>query len=232
MPTTKRAKPRARPRAKARTALSRERVLRAALALADTVGTETPTMRRLAEVLGVAPMALYRHVANKDDLVDGLVDLVFGQIDLPPSGTDWKTAMRARAISAREVLARHPWAVALMESRRNPGPTTLRHHDAVLASLRQSGFSVAMAAHAYSVLDSYIYGFALGQKSLPFDASNVAEVAQSMLKVFPVDAYPYLAEIMFEHVMKAGYDYGNEFEIGLDLILNGLDRTLSGTPHG
>ena len=211
-------------RAKARTALSRERVLRAALALADEGRTATPTMRSLAEVLGVAPMALYRHVANKEDLVDGLVDLVFAEIDLAPSRAGWKAAMRLRAISAREVLSRHPWAVELMESRRNPGAATLRHHDAVLGSLRQAGFSIAMAAHAYSLVDSYIYGFALEQKSLPFDASNVAEVAQSMLKQFPVDTYPYLAEITFEHVMKPGYDYGNEFEFGLDLILDGLER--------
>jgi AcrR family transcriptional regulator len=220
MATARNAKRRTAPR----TALSRERVLRAALALADAGGTETPTMRRLAEALGVAPMALYRHVANKDDLVDGLVDIIFGEIELAKSGTDWKAAMRQRAISARAALTRHPWAVTLMESRRNAGPTTLRHHDAVLGSLRHGGFSVAMAAHAYSVLDSYIYGFAMTQKSLPFDASNVAEVAQSMLEQFPVDTYPNLAEITFEHVMKPGYDYANEFEYGLDLILDGLAK--------
>jgi AcrR family transcriptional regulator len=214
----------AKPRPKPRTALSRERVLRAAIALADRGGIETLTMRELAQSLGVAPMALYRHVASKDDLVDGLVDLVFGEIDLPSGGTDWKTAMRQRAISAREVLMRHAWAIGLMESRTNPGPATLRHHDGVIGSLRQAGFSIAMAAHAYSLLDSYIYGFALQQKNLPFDESNVAEMAQTMLQQFPADEYPHLAELTFKHVMKPGYDYGDEFEYGLDLIIDGLER--------
>ena len=219
MPLTKRARPTA-----SRIALSRERVLRAALALADEARTETPAMRNLAEILGVAPMALYRHVANKEDLLDGLVDIVFGEIDLPTDGVGWKKAMHRRAISAHEVLLRHPWAIGLMESRGNAGPANLRHHDAVLGSLRRAGFSVAMAAHAYSVLDSYVYGFAMNQKSLPFDSSDVADIAESMLKQFPVDTYPYLAEIMFEHVMKPGYDYANEFEFGLDLVLEGLER--------
>lgn len=194
------------------------------MARADERGTETPTMRELAQALGVAPMALYRHVANKEDLVDGLIDLVFSEIALPSSAADWKTPMRQRAISAREVLLRHPWAIGLMESRTNPGSATLRHHDAVIGSLRQGGFTVAMAAHAYSLLDSYIYGFALQQKNLPFDASNVAEMAKSMLKQFPADEFPHLAELTFEHVMKPGYDYGDEFEYGLDLILDGLAR--------
>ena len=221
MPMAKRAKPRAEPR----TALSRERVLRAAIAHADAGGTETLTMRKLAQGLGVAPMALYRHVANKDDMMDGIVDLIFSEIDLPSSEADWKTAMRQRAISAREVLSVHPWAIGLMESRTNPGLENLRHHDAVIGSLRQAGFSIEMAAHAYSLLDSYIYGFALQHKNLPFDTSEeLAAVAQNILQQFPTDEFPYLAELMFEHVMKPGYDYGNEFEFGLDLILDGLTR--------
>jgi hypothetical protein len=154
-----------------------------------------------------------------------MVDLVFSEIDLPPSGADWKTAMRQRAISVREVLFRHRWAIGLMESRTNPGPATLRHHDAVIASLRQAGFSIEMAAHAYSLLDSYIYGFALQQMSLPFNTSEeAAEVAQDIFEQFAADQYPYLAELTFEHVMKPGYDYGDEFEFGLDLILDGLAR--------
>ena len=221
MPLAKHAKP----RGATRIALSRERVLRAAIAHADEGGTETLTMRNLAHALGVAPMALYRHVVNRDDIVGGIVDLVFGEIDLPSHGADWKTAMRQRAVSAREVLSNHPWAIGLMESRTNPGPATLRHHDAVIGSLRQAGFPIGMSAHAYSVLDSYIYGFALQQKNLPFDTSEeIAEVAQNILRQFPADEYPYLAEIMFEHITKPGYDYGDEFEFGLDLILDGLER--------
>ncbi len=224
MAVAKRAKPRAAPRP----ALTRERILRAALTQADAGGLEELTMRRLAEVLGAAPMALYRHIANREDLVDGLVDLVFEEINLPPSGVDWKTAMRQRAISLRDVLSRHRWAIGLMESRRNPGPANLRHHDAVIGSLRQGGFTIGMAAHAYSLLDGYIYGFALTKMNLPFETSEeITEVAHNMLEPFPVNEYPNLVEIITEHVMKPGYDYGEEFEYGLDLILDGLEAKVS-----
>jgi AcrR family transcriptional regulator len=213
------------PPAERRAPLTRDRVLRAAMALADEGGLETLTMRKLGDELGVGPMALYRHVANKDDMVDGIVDLVFGEIDLPPIGADWKVAMRNRAISVREALSRHRWAVALMESRANPGPANLRHHDAVIGSLRAAGFDMAMAAHAYSLLDSYIYGFAQTQMNLPFEStSDIAEVAKEMLQPFPLNAYPNLAAFITEHAMKPGYDYGDEFEYGLDVILDGLER--------
>jgi AcrR family transcriptional regulator len=215
---------RAVPKVRSRRRLSRERVLRAAIAHADAGGLEALTMRTLAEELGVAPMALYRHIANKDDLVDAMVDVVFSEIDLPASTAGWKTAMRQRAISAREVLSRHRWAIGLMESRTNPGPANLRHHDAVIGTLRAAGFTTAMAAHAYSLLDSYIYGFALTQMNLPFNTSaEVAEVAQNMLQPFPLTEYPNLVEFITEHAMKPGYDYGDEFEYGLGLILDGLE---------
>jgi len=211
--------------ARRRTPLTRERVLQAALRRADEGGIESLSMRKLGQGLGVEAMALYHHFANKDDLVDSMVDLVFGEIELPPSGGDWRTAMRQRAIAVRDALQRHRWAIGLMESRRNPGPANLRHHDAVLGCLRAAGFDIAMAAHAYSLLDSYIYGFALTKMNLPFETSDdVAEVAQSMLEPFPADEYPYMVEILTDHVMKPGYDYGEEFEYGLDLILNGLER--------
>ena len=200
-------------------------MLVAAIAQADAGGLETLTMRGLAEALGVAPMSLYRHVANKDDLVDGIVDLVFSEIELPAGDDAWRVAMRRRAISVRAALTRHPWATGLMESRPNPGPATLRHHDAVIGSLRQAGFSIEMTAHAYSLMDSYIYGFALQQQNLPFHASDAPPaVAQDFLQQLPADEYPYLAEFTVEHVMKPGYDYGAEFEFGLDLILDGLER--------
>jgi AcrR family transcriptional regulator len=212
-------------RAEPRTRLTRERVLRVALAHADAGGLEALTMRKLADELGVAPMALYRHVANRDDLVDGMVDIVFGEIDLPSTGDDWRAAMRQRAISVRDVLSRHRWAIGLMESRANPGPANLRHHDAVIGSLRAAGFDMAMVAHAYSVLDSYIYGFALTKMNLPFESGDdVAEIAQTMLEPFPVDEYPNLVAFITEHAMKPGYDYGDEFEYGLDAILDGLER--------
>ena len=143
-------------------------------------------MRNLGEVLGVEAMSLYNHVANKSELLDGMVDLVFGEIDLPGGESDWRSAMRRRAISARTVLSRHRWAIGLMESRTTPGPATLRHHDAVIGSLRGGGFSVEMAAHAFSVLDSYIYGFALQEANLPFDTGEeTAELAQAIMAQFP-----------------------------------------------
>jgi AcrR family transcriptional regulator len=207
-----------------RTPLSKERVLRAAITLADKGGIGSLSMRKLAKELEVEAMSLYNHVSNKDDILDGIVDVVFGEIGLPSRGVDWKTAMRQRAISARDVLGRHAWAIALMESRRTPGPATLRHHDAVLGALREAGFSIAMAAHAYSVLDGYIYGFSLEQASLPFKSSEeVGEVAGSMLRQFPADSYPHLIE-MIQHILRPGYDYADEFEFGLDLILDGLER--------
>ena len=212
-------------RAEPRSRLTRDQVLRAAIASADAGGLEALTMRTLAEMLGVAPMALYRHVANKDDLIDGMVDVVFSEIGVPSGSGDWKTSMRRRAIAIRDALSRHRWAVGLMESRRRPGPANLRHHDAVIGRLRAAGFDVAMAAHAYSALDSYIYGFALTKMNLPFEtAEEAGAVSETMLQPFPVNEYPNLVEFLNEHVMQPGYDYGDEFEYGLELILDGLEE--------
>jgi AcrR family transcriptional regulator len=211
--------------AKRRPTLTRERVLRAAITLADRGGIESLSMRKLGDKLGVEAMSLYNHVRNKEDMLDGMVDVVFGEIALPPSGADWRTAMRLRAISVREVLRRHPWANGLMESRSSPGPANLRHHDAVLGSLRKAGFSVEMAAHAYSILDGYIYGFTLTEMTLPFrNPGEVAEVAGNILERFRAGEYPHLAEMAVDRAMKPGYNYGDEFEFGLDLILDGIKR--------
>ena len=209
--------------APSRLPLNRERVLLAAIDLADQAGFETLTMRKLGQKLGVEAMSLYNHVANKDDLLDGMVDSVFSEIGLPSTGAHWKTTMRKRAIAVREALSRHPWAIGLMESRSRPGPATMRHHDAVIGSLREAGFSIEMAAHAYSILDSYIYGFALTQTNLPFDTSEVAEVGESMLRQFSAGEYPHLTEMIARHALQPGYDYADEFEFGLDLILDGLE---------
>ncbi|TMD34693.1 MAG: TetR/AcrR family transcriptional regulator [Chloroflexi bacterium] len=218
-----------------RTPLSRERVLRAAINLADRDGIDSLSMRKLGQQVGVEAMSLYNHVRNKEDVLNGMVDFVFSEIDLPSSGADWSTAMRQRAISARQALLRHPWAIGLMESRVQPGPATLRHHDSVLRNLREAGFSVELAAHAYSVLDSYIYGFTLNELTLPFDTSEgAAEVAGNIFREFLRGEYPYLAEMATEHAMKPGYNYGDEFEFGLDLILAGLDAAIkrSGRSNG
>lgn len=209
----------------ARRPLTRKRVLRAAMVQADRGGLEELTMRKLADALHVAPMALYRHVANRDDLVDAMIDVVFSEIEVPSPAVDWRTAMRRRGISLRDALLRHRWATGLMESRAHPGPANLGHHDAVLGNLRASGFSLELAAHAYSALDSYIYGFALTKMNLPFDAStDMSEMADRMLEPFPADTYPHLVEFITDHAMKPGYDYGGEFEYGLDLVLDGLER--------
>jgi len=208
-----------------RAPLTRARVLQTAVDRADQGGLEALTMRKLGQELGVEAMALYHHFANKEDLVDGMVDLVFSEINLPDAVGDWSAAMRQRAISVRDALLRHRWAISLMESRRTPGRANLRHHDAVIGSLRAGGFDIAMAAHAYSLLDSYIYGFALTRLNLPFQSSEeVGEVAETMLAPFPAGEYPHLVEILTDHVMKPGYDYGDEFEYGLDVILDGLKR--------
>ena len=208
--------------------LSRDQVLRAAVALADQGGIGALSMRKLGQVLGVEAMSLYNHVANKSDLLDGMIDIVFSEIGLPAGDSGWKQAMRQRAISAREVLARHRWAIGLMESRRSPGPATLRHHDAVLGCLRQAGFPVDLTAHAYSLLYSYIYGFALQEASLPFDTpEKTTQVAQEIFGQFAAGTYPHLTELTIQHVLRPGYHYGGEFEIGLDLILDALERAAS-----
>ena len=217
--------------ASSRTPLTIERVLQAAVELADREGVGSLSMRRLARELGVEAMSLYHHLAGKQVLLDGMVDLVFGEIELPADDGDWKAAMRRRAVSARQVLARHPWAIALMESRRTPGPANLRHHDAVLGCLRRAGFPVALTAHAYSILDAYIYGFALQEASLPFDTpEETAEVAAEIMDGFAADAYPHLTELAVEHVLQPGYDYGDEYAFGLELILDGLERLAGQDP--
>jgi len=204
--------------------ISRDRVLKAAVGLADEIGIESLSMRKLGQALGVEAMSLYHHVANKDDLLDGMIDVVFGEVVLP-CGVDWKAALRERAISVRTALSRHRWAMGLMESRTNPGPATLRAHDAVLGCLRTAGFSLELAAHTFSAIDSYVYGFALQERGLPFDTpEQTADLAQVMLARFPVDEFPHLHEFTAGHVMTPGYDYAKEFEFGLDLILDGIER--------
>jgi len=208
--------------------LSRDLVMRTAIALADDGGLEALTMRRLAEELGVEAMSLYNHVANKTDLLNGMVDAIFGEIELPSHSDDWKTALRKRSISFREVLSRHTWATSLRDSGTQPGPATLRHHDRVLAAFRNAGFSLALTAHAFSAVDSYIYGFAMQEKSLPFHTEEeTAAMAQVMLAQLPADDYPYLAEFTARHVLQPGYNYSDEFEFGLDLVLDALEEALA-----
>lgn len=211
-----------------RPALTRQRVVQAAIQHADSAGLDGLTMRQVAGMLQSAPMSLYRHVANRDDLIDAMIDVLFSELALPLGSAHWKTAMRDRALSLRDLLARHRWAIGLMESRRRPGPANLRHHDAVIGKLRSAGFDISMVAHAYSVLDGYIYGFALTRMNIPFDTTDeMAAMAQDMFEPLPANDYPNLAEFVTDHVMKPGYDYREEFEYGLDLILSGLEQALA-----
>jgi len=204
--------------------LSSARVLQAAVALADEAGLEAFSMRGLAQELGVVPMALYKHVANKEELLDGMVDIVFSEIELPSGDLDWRSTMRRRAISTREALKRHRWAIGMMESR-HPGPANLRNHDAVMGCLRKAGFSFKMAIHAYSVQDAYIYGFALQERDTGFETPDSAgEAARRRAQTIgALEDYPYLVEIATK-LPGSGYDNAVEFAWGLDLILDGLDR--------
>ena len=204
--------------------ISREVVLQAALGLADADGLEAVTMERVARAVGTEPMSLYRHVRNKDDLLDGLVDRVFAEIALPTRSEPWREAMRRRAISARAVLRRHPWAVGLMESRTHPGPANLAHHDAVLANLFAAGLGAAAAVRAYNLVDSFVYGFALQEHALPIaEPGDVVAVAPEMLVQYEAGRFPNLARVASE-LVAARFRYADEFEPGLDLILDALDR--------
>src|SRR5215210_1607359 len=188
-------------------------------------------MRKLAKELGVEAMSLYNHVASKDDLLDGMIDIVFGEIELPSTDDDWKTAMRKRAVSTREALARHRWAIGLMEGRTSHGPANLSLHDGVLGCLRAAGFSLEATVHAYSVLDAYIYGFALQEQDMSSESADdfAAEAQRQMHEYQAVLAeYPHLVEVVGGYVAKAGYDYATEFLFGLDLILDGLERLRDG----
>jgi len=217
----------ATPSPESRTPLNRERVLRAAVALADEKGIDSLTMRDLGLRLGVEAMSLYNHVVNKGDILDGMVDLVVSEIDLPPDAVDWREAMRRRAISAQAVFSRHPWASALIDSRESSGPARLHYFDWVLGTLRRAGFTLDMTAHAFSVLDSYIYGF--GRQQLNMSAGpdvKPEEIAEAFLQGIPADEYPHLREMVVEYAMNAGHDESADFEFGLDLILDGLQRLL------
>jgi AcrR family transcriptional regulator len=211
-----------------RARLSRAQVLEAAMALADEGGLQAVTMQSIAQRLEAEAMSLYRHVRNKDEILDGLVDLVFSQIEVPPPGTGWTTAMRQRSISARRVLAQHPWAIGLLESASRPGPANLHHHDAVLGLLADAGFSSLEATHAYNLLDSYIYGFALQERTLPVASpETLAEFGEAFIQQLPGDEYPHLSRVGAE-LVAAGFDYAGEFEFGLDLIIDGLARRRAG----
>ena len=213
-----------RPASTARTRLTKQRVIDAAMAVADRGGLPELTMRSLARELDARPMSVYHYVASKDELLDRLVDAVFEEIELPDPEGGWREEMRRRAFSARARLRQHPWAIGLLESRASPGPATLRHHDQVLACLRHAGFSRELTAHAYALIDSYVYGFALQEASLPFDEEGgVGDVAEPVMTMMDPATYPTMIDMVTSYYLKPGYSFADEFEFGLDLILDGLE---------
>lgn len=204
-----------------RARVSREQVLDAALAIADEGGLGAITMASVGARLGVEAMSLYRHIGNKEEMLDGLVDRVFAEIVLPHDADNWRDAMRRRAVSAHEALRRHPWAIGLMESRAQPGPATLAHHDANVAVFLRAGFSGRETTRIYNLIDSYVYGFALQEATLPFSsAEEMASMSEQMMAAV-ADAYPHLAAIQRE-LAGSGFVYADEFEAGLDIIMGAL----------
>lgn len=212
--------------------LSRDRVLRVALEVADGSGVSGLTIRSLAASLGVKPMAIYHHVANKEEILDGVVDLVFGEIDVPRVGGDWRTELDRRCRSMRGVLARHRWAIGLLESRRSPGPATLTHLDAMTGVFLESGFSFVDTSHGIAFVDAYVYGFALQEAMLPFESTaEVHDLAEDVLAALPTGAYPHFEAFARAHVLQPGYDFGAEFDVGLTMVLDAVARLPTAPRH-
>lgn len=211
---------------RARPALTADRIVEAAVSVADEGGLARVSMRNVARALGVEAMSLYHHIKGKEALLDALADWVFTQVELPAATQGWRAAMEQRAESARRALGAHVWALGLVESRTVPGPALLAHHEAVLACLRANGFSIPMASHAFSAIDAYVYGFVLTETTLPFEAGAAGEFAVEMERMLPAAQYPNLTAMLREQVLGREYDFGDEFGFGLSLILDGLERRL------
>jgi AcrR family transcriptional regulator len=203
--------------------LSRERVLQAALALVDDGGIEALSMRKLAKTLGVEAMSLYNHVENKEDIVAGILDLVAAEVAPPTADIDWKTALRRRAIASHEAFARRPWAARIWMSASRPNPDRFAHADAVLRRLREAGFSPGLTYRAFHVLEGYTLGYTLQQLEFPHDPEQLKQLAGTFLRDFPAETYPDLAEHLKQHLAPHQPETGS-FELGLDLILDGLDH--------
>ncbi len=217
------------PARKDRPSLTRASVVAAALAVADEDGVAKLSMRAVARRLGVEAMSLYHHVSNKDDLLDGMVDAVHEEFHAPVPGEDWAEQMRLRSRTAREALKRHPWAVGMMDSRRTPGWATLTHHDAALGCLLEAGFSLGLTGHAFALLDAHLYGFLLQELALPFDGggAELEEVAAGVMASIPEGTLPWFRRFTLEHALQPGYDFGDEFDVGLELVIEGLAARLA-----
>jgi AcrR family transcriptional regulator len=219
-------------RAKPRVRLDKDRVLRAAIQIADKSGLESLSMRKLAQKLGVEAMTLYYYMTKKDDILDGILDLVVSEIAVPTKGGDWKAALRESAISAHQVLVRHPWACGLMMSPARVRPARLRYMESLLGRLREAGFSANMTHHAYHALDSHILGFTMWEVGYTSGIRELPDAGATLRRELTLDEYPSLVEHMEEHVKESGRKGGEgEFEFGLDLILDGLERILAKAPR-
>jgi AcrR family transcriptional regulator len=206
--------------------LDQARILDAAISLADAHGIEPLTIRRLAAELDVGTMSIYHYLPNKEAILDAMVDHVFSEIHLPDPDQGWRDALHNRCVSMREALRRHPWALGLMDSRRNPGPATLQHHESLLACLRSAGFSIPATAHTFALLDAYVYGFALQAASLPFAGRDeLQDIAEDLLTPELAATIPHMAEFATEHALQPGYDFEDEFERGLQVVLDGIAQT-------
>ena len=220
---TKPSDPKAKP-------LTKNMVLLAAIELADAEGIESLSMRKLGEKLHIKAMSLYNHVKNKGEVLDGIIDIVVGKMQIPAEEMDWKSSMRERAFSAHDILLLHPWAARVIMSRSNPGPAMLRYIDTLLGCFRKAGFSIEVSDHAWNTLDSYIYGYTLQELNYAFDMTKIKEVSTSYLPYLPTDEYPYMSELT-KHIAttnyKKNYEGVHDFAFGLDLFLNGLEKVIN-----
>ena len=206
-----------------RTPLSRDRILKRAIRIADKSGLDALSMRKIAQLLGVEAMSLYNHVKNKDDILDGMVEIVAAEIEVPTAGGDWKEQMRRRATSAHGVLMEHPWAAMLLMSRVNIGPVMLHYVDATLGCLLGAGFGFALADHAWNALDSYVYGYTLQSLNFPFAPDEYKGAAAEFMPQLPMQNYPHLAGLSLE-VIEGRHDGLHDLAFGLELLLDGLER--------
>ena len=211
---------------RSRASLDRDRIIDGAVELADEIGLDPLTIRRLAEHLGARPMSLYHYVSNKDDIVDGMVGRVFDEVERPDPEAPWKEAVESRARSLRAALRRHPWAIPIMESRRTPGLDILEHHEAMLATWLRTGFPLQIVAHGLAVVDAFVYGFALQEAALPFGENDgdLTEASEQIIAPLSPEQHPALTRLTAEHVMQPGYSFGDSFEVGLGFMLDGVER--------
>ena len=211
---------------KEKASLSKEAILRAAVGLADESGLDALTIRQLAHVLGTAPTTIYHHLKSKGEIIDGMVEFVFSEIEVPSEEVEWTDAIRSRCLSTRRALHRHEWAAPLMESRTTPGPLCLRHHDAAIGHLRRGGLSNELVAHAFAILDAFVYGFSIQAAALPGRARDeLVKVATEFDNRDIIPDFPHLAGFVTDRVLQRGHGFEVSFEFGLDILIAGIERT-------